>query len=113
MIKYKATKVIKSNSLHHKGIQKVYKFPNGWGASIIRFMSIDNFENKSIKNKYRYTTYTKNNKQWELAVIKFNPDNNKEWEINYDNKITRDVVGYLTDSGVNRILSKIKKWRGN
>jgi hypothetical protein len=74
----------------NNGIQKVYKFPNNYGASVIRH------------------DYSHGNEGglWELAVIEFYP--NESWDITYDTPITDDVLGYLTDKDVLDILEKIK-----
>ena len=69
------------------GIQKLYKFRNGWGASVVMFPGSYGFE-KGL---------------WELAVL----DANKE--ISYDTPITSDVIGWLDDNMVNIILERIKK----
>ena len=69
---------------HMGGIQKVYKFPNGYGASVIQH-----------KGSYGYQKGL-----WEVAVL---------WhgEICYDSGITEDVMGHLNDPEVDNILGKI------
>ena len=69
---------------HMGGIQKVYKFPNGYGASVIQH-----------KGSYGYQKGL-----WELAVL---------WhgELCYDSGITEDVMGHLNDPEVDNILGKI------
>jgi len=66
------------------GIQKVYKFPNGYGASVIKH-----------KGSYGYSKGL-----WELAVL-------NEGELCYDTEITNDVIGHLNDPEVDRLLRKI------
>lgn len=85
---------------HHSGngIQKIYRFPNGYGASVIRY-----------KIKDYYGSYTNNDKEWELAVIKFKGTEDNSFELNYMTKITGDVMGYLSDEQVQKILKKISK----
>ena len=77
------------------GTQKIYRFENGYGASVVR-------------HKYSY-----GNKEglWELAVIKFNGKDNTEWEINYNTSLTNDVVGHLDNHEVERWLKNIKELR--
>ena len=70
------------------GVQYVFKFQNGYGASVVRF---------------RYS-YGRERDLWELAVIKFNGD---DWQLTYDTPITSDVVGYLNDAGVAELLNDI------
>lgn len=71
---------------HMGGIQKVYSFPNGYGASVIKHKG----------------SYGGNVGLWELAVL-------KEGELCYDTEITNDVIGHLNDPEVDRILNQIKE----
>lgn len=64
-------------------------FDNGFGASII---TGDQF-------------YTSNNKPYELAVLKGTKGHS---QLTYDTEITDDVMGYLTESEVDKILKKIE-----
>ena len=73
------------------GIHKIYKFKNGYGASV-------------VQHKY---SYGGDKGLWELAVIIFN--NKGEWDISYGTPITGDVIGYLGREEVNKLLSRIKK----
>ena len=68
------------------GIQKLYKFPNGYGASVIRH-----------KGSYGYSKGL-----WELAVL-------FEDELCYDTPITDDVLGYLRWEDVENYLKEIKE----
>jgi hypothetical protein len=72
---------------HHGGIQKVYTFRNGWGASVVMFPGSYGFE-KGL---------------WELAVL------DADGEISYDTPITDDVIGCLDDTMTGIILERIKK----
>lgn len=65
--------------------QHVFKFENGYGASVIQF---------------EYSC------RWELAVLYFYDED--EWDICYDTPITDDVIDGLTDEEVNDILRLIK-----
>ena len=74
---------------HNGGIQKVYKFPNGYGASVIRH-----------KGSYGYSKGL-----WELAVL-------EGGELCYDTEITDDVIGHLNDPEVDRLLRRIQQlWK--
>lgn len=70
----------------HGGIQRVYKFPNGYGASVIRH-----------KGSYGFTKGL-----WELAVLDDTGD------LCYYTPITDDVIGHLTDEEVNLKLNEIR-----
>ena len=71
---------------HHGGIQKKYKFDNGYGASVIRH-----------KGSYGYAQG-----KWELAVLEGD-------ELCYTSPITEDVIGHLTEDEVESILKQIKE----
>lgn len=68
------------------GVQEIYKFPNGYGASVIR-------------GPY---SYGGREGKWELAV--FGPDGG----IDYSTPVTSDVEGYLEDEEVEALLVKIR-----
>ena len=69
---------------HNGGIQKVYSFPNGYGASVIKHEG----------------SYGGSDGLWELAVL-------KEEELCYDTSITNDVLGRLNDPEVDNYLRQI------
>ena len=69
------------------GVQKIYKFPNGYGASV-------------ICNPY---SYGGDMGLWEIAVF------DKEGNLTYETPITDDVIGYLNDDEVIEVLNKIKE----
>lgn len=73
------------------GPQKVYRFPNGYGASVIRNPG----------------SYGSGSGLWELAVIKFHGPNGS-FTLTYDTPITEDVLGYLQWGEVEDTLTKIK-----
>lgn len=70
------------------GVQHVFKFGNGYGASVVRFSG----------------SYGSESGRWELAVIKFNGD---DWRLNYETPITNDVIGHLTEQEVAQLLRGI------
>ena len=65
--------------------QTIYKFPNGYGASVIKF-------------NYSYFGI-------EIAVLRFNEDGN--WHIDYSTPITDDVIGGLDEEGRDKVLQQI------
>jgi len=69
------------------GTQRVYKLPNGYGASVVRH-----------KGSYGYSKGL-----WELAVL------NEFGELDYTTPITNDVLGHLSEE---EIISKINEIRG-
>jgi hypothetical protein len=73
-----------------KGVQRIYKFPNGYGASV-------------VKHKY---SYGGDKGLWELAVI--NNITDEGFDMCYNTEITDDVIGYLNDPDVDRLLYMIR-----
>ena len=72
------------------GIQKLFKFENGFGASV-------------VKHDFSYGGKAG---KWELAVIKWDGDN---FQLSYETDITSDVIGYLNWEDVKGLLVKISK----
>jgi hypothetical protein len=70
---------------HMDGIQKVYKFPNGYGASVVKH-----------QGSYGYAQGL-----WELAVL------DADGDICYGTEVTSDVIGHLNDPEVDNILGQI------
>lgn len=77
---------------NNSGYQMIVKFDNGFGASI-------------INNIY---SHTRNDQEFELAVIEKTGEEQNEWELCYTTYITDDVIGYLPEKEVIEILYKIK-----
>ena len=73
------------------GTQKVYKFENGYGASVISGGTY---------------TYGGDEGLQELAVLKFKGDG--DYSLCYDTEITDDVLGYLTEQDVEDLLEQVK-----
>jgi hypothetical protein len=72
------------------GKQKIFKFNNGYGASVVRHMG----------------SYGSEQGLWELAVIRFLSKG--EWDLCYSTPITNDVIGYLTWEEIEELLKKIE-----
>ena len=70
----------------NNGIRHIYKFDNGYGASV-------------IKHDY---SYGGRDGLWELAVL-------KDDELCYTTPITEDVIGYLAWDNVENILTEIQE----
>ena len=71
----------KQNDLGHP--QTIYKFPNGYGASVIKF-------------KHNY---------FSIAVLRF--DENGDFCIDYRTPITNDVIVGLNEKGIDEVLQQI------
>ena len=89
-----------------KGTQKIWRFKNGFGCSVVRFSIPNIFK---LHNK-KIGSYGIENGLWELAVIKFGDNNEKndDWKITYETELTKDVIGYLTEEQVEKYLKKVK-----
>ena len=68
------------------GTQQIYRFDNGYGASV-------------IDSPISYGT--------EMAVIKFRSNDNTDFVIVYDTPITHDVLGHLTFRDVEGYLNDV------
>ena len=69
------------------GSQRIYRFSNGYGASVVRHEH----------------SYGGGQGLFELAVLDSND------ELCYDTPITNDVIGWLTHEQVDELLDKISK----
>jgi hypothetical protein len=72
----------------HNGTQTIYRFDNGYGASI-------------VKHSFSYGS--------EMAVVKFKGSSIDDFNLCYDTPITSDVLGYLTPIDVDNYLNQIEK----
>lgn len=68
----------------YRGTQRLYRFDNGYGASV-------------VQSSMSYGT--------ELAVIKWDGE---DWDLCYDTEITDDVIGWLTDEMLADLLDRIE-----
>ncbi|MCO0831936.1 hypothetical protein NFX39_02345 [Fructobacillus sp. W13] len=71
--------------------QVVYKFSNGYGASVV----------------FHFGSYGYENGLCEIAVLKF--DDNGRYDICYTTPITEDVIGYADDKTRDEVLKQIKE----
>lgn len=79
------------------GTHRIYRFPNGYGASVIRF-----------EVARGVGSYGVDQGKWELAVIKFGGESLDDFNLVYDTPISDDVLGYLSEDEVDIILSQIE-----
>ena len=78
----------KSRSELHNGEQWLCRYANGYGASV-------------VCDPYSYGS---NEELWELAVIRWRENN---FDIVYDTPVTDDVIGYLSEDDVAKLLCEI------
>ena len=74
----------------NNGIQHIFEFSNGLGASV-------------VQHEYSYGGRAG---KWELAVLKF--DDKGDWNLTYETEITNDVLGHLEESEVVETLTQIQ-----
>jgi hypothetical protein len=86
----KMDKYLLEERIVNGGIQKLYKFDNGFGASVV---------------SHRHS-YGGNKGLWELAVLEFDGD---DWSLTYDTPITNDVIGHLNEKDLDGFLNHIKQ----
>ena len=83
-----AVKITTRFSYQEGAICKRYKFPNGYGGSV-------------IKNEF---SYGGREGLYEIAVIECV---NGTWDLTYETPITSDVIGYVPENEVDGWLEKI------
>ncbi len=97
--KYEPLREFHKNKYMFERNQWVFKFDNGYGASVICDYTTD------LKGFKRISTYGSKEKPFELGVIRFVGDS---FELVCDTPITDDVVGYLNEKEVEEYLEKIE-----
>lgn len=73
------------------GMQAIYRFPNGYGASIIRHGG-SNGASAGL---------------WELVVLRIQGGTMWQWSIDYSTPVTDDVIGGLAPTDVDSLLDHI------
>jgi len=69
-----------------------YRFPNNYGASVIQ----------------NEMSYGGKGGLYEIAVLKFNSDDDEDWSITYDTPVTDDVIGWVHPNDIEMHLLEIK-----
>ena len=81
------------------GIHRLYRFDNGYGASVVRF---------SLPGLDGYGSYTSNEKEWEVAVVRWKDRKMNRFDLVYDTPITDDVLGHVHDDDLDELLDSIE-----
>lgn len=84
MLKFEEYQIENKSDFDLGGVQIIYKFPNGFGASCL---------NSKILHFYPFA--------WEIAVL------DKNGELTYDTPVTSDVVIVDDDDEANEVLKQI------
>ncbi len=82
--------IIDFNSIN-KGMQITFRFDNNYGLSVV----------------CHSFSYGNSNGEFEIAIIIFNSEDNKDWDICYYTNITDDVLGYQTKDDVISIIERV------
>lgn len=92
---------------HLEGLQARMDFENGYGISVVRLktaMTGNTMIDFTVGMKQRdegYASYTSNEDEWEVAVI-------KNGDICYSTDITDHVLGYQSKEDVTEVMKKIQ-----
>ena len=81
---------VEVNNSWHNQLHRVFKFPNGLGASVIK----------------HYGSYGFEKDLFELAVVRWISNDN--YELEYRTEITNNVICWLTNDDVLKLLERIK-----
>lgn len=81
------------------GVQCLIFFPNGYGASIVRFRINTPFSTMPVGS------YGIEHGFWELAILK---GDESDWSLTYDTPISEDVIGHLNEDEVAEYLEQIE-----
>lgn len=74
------------------GTQRIYRFANGLGASVVRF-----------PHSYGYDSG-----RWELGVVKYSGPGKDQYRLTYETPVTDDVLGHLSEKEVDETLAQIE-----
>lgn len=77
------------------GRQRVFRFSNGYGASVVRFST-----------PFGGGSYTSGD-EWEVAVVKFIGENWDSFKLDYTTPLTSDVIGHVADADLSDLLDQI------
>jgi len=88
------------------GDQRIYRFPNGFGASLVQMCMIrTNGKNEVYSGIHPVTEEL----LWEIGVVRFNSDDDTDFTLTFETSVADDVIKYVTASKAELILRKIKE----
>jgi hypothetical protein len=82
--------IIDFNSINN-GMQLLFRFDNNYGVSVVSHSF----------------SYGNNQEKFEIAIIKFNSEDDDNFELTYDTHITNDVLGYQSKEDVISVIEKV------
>lgn len=85
--------LVHSRDLPRGGRQSLYRFKNGYGASVVRHAG----------------SYGGAEGLWELAVVVWRDEKDADsWDLCYETSVTSDVLGWLTDAARDEALKAVE-----
>jgi hypothetical protein len=72
-------------------MQIIFRFDNNYGISVV----------------CHSFSYGRENGLFELAIIRFNSEDNKDWDIDYSTPITKDVLGDQSKEDVFSVIEQV------
>ncbi len=89
------------------GDQRVYRFPNGFGASLVQICVI-RVRDDDVE-VYTGIHPVTDERLWEMGVVRFYSDDDMDYTITFDTSVADDVIRFVTDSRTELILRRIKE----
>lgn len=88
-----------------EGIQKIWRYPNGYGASAVKFKI-----NPRLPLPYPIGNHGIEKNLWEMAILKFENKIREDtfFTVCYTSGITNEVIGYLNPKEIEEYLIKVK-----
>lgn len=88
------------------GDQRIYRFPNGFGASLVQICRVSTDKDEGIP--YTGVHPITDEFLWEVGIVQFNSADDLDFTLTSETPIASEVIRYVTDSRAESILQKIK-----
>lgn len=98
---------MKQAGFAYTGDQRVYRYDNGFGASLVQICIIRTNPDEIMP--YTGIHPVTDEPLWEVSVVQFNSDDDTDFELTFETSIADDVIRFVTDSKAERILRQIKE----
>lgn len=87
-------------------MQRIFRFADGYGASVVQ-STIDILPISMAEAGVPNESWGASENLWELAVIRFETDDIEDYQIVYDSFLAIDVVGFLSEDAVQKMVKFI------
>jgi len=98
---------MKQAGIGFAGDQRVYRFPNGFGASLVQICILRTNPDEIMP--YTGIHPVTDEHLWEIGVVQFNSDDDTDFTITFDTTVTDDVIRFVTTSRAELLLQEIKE----